>query len=483
MATAATYDLTQTSNALEDSARAKIFHWAVAGATLIGFAVALEQHPPRSDLGGIGAWILACLLADLMYVRIGRSITLTMSLPVVLAAALLYPPVTTAIIAFLGLLETDELRGKSSIQRSLFNRSQVALSAASASLMIHVVAPGITEWPLVAVACALGLVADCVVNITLVSISTVLSRRASCKQVLLGFWGAEPGASLGIYASTCLIGPLLAHVYEDWGAWALLTCTAVLVPLRTALVRIQSLGATTELIRVREAEIDSVNESALAGRRDERLTLAGDLHDEVLPALFKVHLMGEVLKQDLASGRLLDLDDDLPELLEATSKAQDAVRRVVGELRTARSAVRDVARTIRSLADQLENDAELSIRLRLCELESGERSALVMVQVAREALVNSSRYSGATLIEVELRDCRDGFAELTIRDDGRGFDLGRVDTARHFGLQLMKERVEATGGRLSVESSPGTGTSVLARIPLTDRPVKNNNPPGRSQEG
>ncbi len=471
MAAAATHDLTQSSNAgLGDSARAKIFHWALAGVTLFGFAVALEQHHPRGDVGEIGAWILASLLADVMYVRVGRSITLSMSLPVVLAAAILHPPATTAMIAFLGSLDPGELQGRSSIQRSLFNRSQVALSAASASLVIHVVAPGVTEWPLVVVACAFGLVADCVVNVALVSISTVLSGRAGWTQVLSGFWGAEPGASLGIYALTCLIAPLMAHVYEDWGAWALLTCTAVLVPIRTALVRIQSLGATTELIRVRDAEIESVNESALAGRRDERLTLAGDLHDEVLPALFKVHLMGEVLKQDLASGRLLDLDDDLPELLGATSEAQDAIRRVVGELRTARSAVRDVSKTIRSIADQLENDANPRIRLRLCELESGERSALVMVQVAREALVNSSRYSGAELIEVELRESQNGFAELTIRDKGRGFDIGRVDTSRHFGLQLMKERVEAAGGRLLVESSPGTGTSVLARIPLTDRP-------------
>jgi len=465
----ATHDLTQSNGALGDSARAKIFHWAVAGVTLFGFAVALEQHPPRGHADEIGAWILACLLADLMYVRIGRSITLTMSLPVVLAAAILFPPGTTAMIAFLGLLEPGELRGKSSVQRSLFNRSEVALSAASASLVIHAVAPGVTEWPLVVVACACGLLADCVVNVALVSISTVLSGRAGWKQVLLGFWGPEPGPSLGIYASTCLIGPLLVHVYEDWGVWALLTCTALLVPLRTALVRIQSLGATTELIRVRDAEIESVNESALAGRRDERLTLAGDLHDEVLPALFKVHLMGEVLKQDLASGRLLDLDDDLPELLEATSEAQGAVRRVVGELRTARSAVRDVSRTIRSLADQVENDGKPMIRLRLCELEAGDKSALVMVQVAREALVNSSRYSGAELIEVELRDCRDGFAELSIRDDGHGFDIAGVDQSLHFGLQLMKERVEAAGGRLLVESFPGIGTSVLAWIPLADR--------------
>jgi len=240
------------------------------------------------------------------------------------------------------------------------------------------------------------------------------------------------------------------------------------MPLRVALVRIQSLDATSELVRVRDAEIESVNASALIGRRDERLTLAGDLHDEVLPALFKVHLMGEVLKQDLASGRLLELDDDLPELLEATSAAQVAVRRVVGDLRASRSAVRNVSRTIRNLADELEGDGKPRIRLRLSELECCEKSALVMVQVAREALVNSSRYSGAGVIDVELGPSHDGRAQLRIQDDGCGFDLDSVDTSRHFGLQLMRERVEAAGGFLAIQSSLKTGTAVLATLPVED---------------
>jgi signal transduction histidine kinase len=240
------------------------------------------------------------------------------------------------------------------------------------------------------------------------------------------------------------------------------------MPLRVALVRIQSLDATTELIKVRDAEIASVNASAIAGRQDERLTLAGDLHDEVLPALYKVHLMGEVLKQDLASGRLLELDDDLPELLDATSAAQEAVRRVVGDLRTSRSAVRNVSTTIRSVADQLESDTHPRIWLRLSELECSDRAALVMVQVAREALGNSSRHSGAALIEVELRPTQDGFADLMIRDDGSGFDTSTVDTSCHFGLQLMRERVQAAGGHLSIESVLGSGTAIRARIPLED---------------
>jgi len=254
------------------------------------------------------------------------------------------------------------------------------------------------------------------------------------------------------------------------------------MPIRVAMSRMQALGVTGELIRIRDAEVALANASAVAGRRDERLIVAGDLHDEVLPALFKVHLMGQVLKQDLASGRLLDLDDDLPGLLDATAAAQAAVRGVVGELRSSRTAIRNVARAIRSQADQIEADGGPRIELSLCDLECADIARLVIVQVAREALVNSARYSSAERIRVCLLQQSDDQAQLTIADDGCGFDPDEIDRGSHFGLQLMSERVESVGGRLELIASPGLGTIVTATIPLNGVP-KTNNPPGFPQEG
>ncbi len=80
-----------------------------------------------------------------------------------------------------------------------------------------------------------------------------------------------------------------------------------------------------------------ISEKIADERRDERLSVAAGLHDEVLPLLYKVHLMGQVLKQDLSSGRLFDLEDDLPELLGATEEASRAMQSLIGSLR--RSAV------------------------------------------------------------------------------------------------------------------------------------------------
>ena len=108
----------------------------------------------------------------------------------------------------------------------------------------------------------------------------------------------------------------------------------------------------------------------------------------------------------------------------------------------------------------------------------------MLVQVAREALVNGSRYSDARRIRVELRPVDDAWAQLTIEDDGRGFSPDHVDRSSHFGLQLMRERVDAVDGELSIQSIPGAGTTVIARVPVVSSPRDSNQPSqGMPREG
>jgi signal transduction histidine kinase len=471
------------SEALPDTQPARAFHWAVAAFTVSVLFTLLVMDPGVVEVPELAAWVLASLLADLMYVRIGKSITLSMSLPVLLAAAYIHIPAVTGLIAFLGCLDPRELQGKSSIERVLFNRSQIALAVGSASYGMHLFQHEQLTWLAIVGIFILGLAIDCVVNVAFVVVSTVLSGRASMWDALAGLWGAEPAASLALYGSMCLVAPSLLLIYREWGAWALLVCTSLLFPFRLALTRIESLGLTTHVARIREAALADAVASASAHRREERLQLAGDLHDEVLPALFRVHLLGEVLKQDLASGRLLDLDDDLPDLLVATNAAQQAVRQVVGNLRTTRSAIRNVARAIRSCAEQLEGEGGPRIDLRLGELSICEDASLVLFQVAREGMVNASRYSGAQRIRVELHERTPGWAELTVADDGDGFVLEAVDWESHFGLQLMKERVEGVHGHLEVETSRGVGTVVTATVPVTEDVAGNETTPPAAREG
>ena len=89
---------------------------------------------------------------------------------------------------------------------------------------------------------------------------------------------------------------------------------------------------------------------------------------------------------------------------------------------------------------------------------------LLAYQVIREALNNSARHAKAQAISVRLWQTEE-LVRLSVKDDGMGFDPSAVDRDRHFGLQLIAERVEAARGTVVIDSRLGEGTIVSATLP------------------
>jgi len=85
-----------------------------------------------------------------------------------------------------------------------------------------------------------------------------------------------------------------------------------------------------------------------------------------------------------------------------------------------------------------------------------------------EALQNAAKHSEARHISVWVRN-EDDQIRLTIRDDGRGFSIARLE--RQNGLRNIADRLEALGGRVRIESRPGNGTLIEGCIPLTSVPA------------
>jgi signal transduction histidine kinase len=88
-----------------------------------------------------------------------------------------------------------------------------------------------------------------------------------------------------------------------------------------------------------------------------------------------------------------------------------------------------------------------------------------MLRVAQEALHNALRHSGAEQVDVTL-ERHDGLVTLRVTDDGSGFDPRSIRRAgRHLGLVSMRDRASGVGGRLTVESAPGKGTTIEMEVP------------------
>jgi signal transduction histidine kinase len=370
------------------------------------------------------------------------------------------------LVAFIGVLDVRELRREVTLSRALFNRAQVSISAMAGASVFFALGGRLGTWPWAAIAGLLALSVDSVVNYLFVGSYWAMKDERGLREVLGRMRLGPIESFLPTYLCFGFLSVFVGEAYLAWGLAGVLACIAPVTLARQAFLHRHLLERAGSEIERRNESIRRASARIAEERRDERMVIAGELHDEVLPPLFKVHLMGQVLKQDLKSGQLLALDDDLPGLLEATEVAQAAVRGMLGGLR--RSPVRPagLVTTLELLARRLESDGGPPIELDLDvdTFPASDVSEFLCYQVAREALNNVARHAQASRARVSLKS--DGeVIRLLVEDDGVGFTLGSVDRDAHFGLQFLLERVETCGGMAAVDSEVGLGTRVAAVIP------------------
>ena len=442
-------------------------YFQIAGPLVIAALIAgaiLQRSSLAPLLPLMAIWAAVVAVADLLPVQLWGEVSFSVSLPVTLSAGMLLGPLPAALVCAAGALDPRELRREVSFAKALYNRGQVAASVWIASVVFHSFGVPVISWPLVFLPTMAALATDFTANMLFVAIPVGVRMRVSAPVVLRRVFGESPTGYITGYISLGLVAVLQATLVHVVGLWGLVASLAPLGIARQVFVQGQRLGLARSRLESKDRALLDATEHVSEERRDERMALAGGLHDEVLPPLFKVHLMGQVLRQDLISGRLLDLDEDLPALLAATEAAQSAIRSLLGQLRRSPIGTSGLSSTIRLLARQLENAGSPRFVLNLQEVGGTYLSQLLIFQVAREAMTNAARHSRAHQVSVRLWK-EDGMSRLMVADDGTGFDRSGVDKTRHFGLQIMVERVEAASGRVAIDSRFGEGTTVVAAIP------------------
>jgi NarL family two-component system sensor histidine kinase LiaS len=197
---------------------------------------------------------------------------------------------------------------------------------------------------------------------------------------------------------------------------------------------------------------------------EARNRLARDLHDSVKQQIFATSFQ-------VAAARAL-IDDDakaaethLAQAEELVHGAQKELNVLIGEMRPAALEGKGLAGALRDYVKGWSQSAEIPAEVHVRgEREVPLQQEQALFRVAQEALANVARHSGAEHAEVDLIYTPDTLT-LRVADDGRGFDPAKVP-GDGFGLQSMRERVERLGGRVSVESAPGKGTTVTCVCPL-----------------
>lgn len=143
----------------------------------------------------------------------------------------------------------------------------------------------------------------------------------------------------------------------------------------------------------------------------------------------------------------------------------ESLREVAHSIRSTSAVARPVADAVESELRTLENatgiEVDLEIEGNLSSLSDSQK--IVLFRVVQEALSNVRKHSEAEKVSVTLRSTRT-FVALTVMDDGRGFDPGRLGNDR-LGLAGISERVRLLGGAVEIETGSGTGTTVRATLP------------------
>jgi two-component system nitrate/nitrite sensor histidine kinase NarX len=219
-------------------------------------------------------------------------------------------------------------------------------------------------------------------------------------------------------------------------------------------------------LAVENARLQEDAQSAATWRERERLSR--ELHDGLAQMLGALHTFSKVAAAKLANGDLAGADLALREVGAITGQAFDEVRQSIFGLRTMVSRGLGLIPAIAEYLHEFSDRSGIPVRLEVDQGVTVRLSPEVeaqLIRIVQEALSNVWRHAKATQATVRFSG-GDGSVHVTIEDDGVGFAVASLPTSAHFGLQTMRERAESAGGTLKVESTPGLGTRVLARLPV-----------------
>ena len=475
----------------EEAAPRRTFFIEIAVSVTALVLLAFLLFEERQDLAWLPLlWAGLIAAVELVPVPAWRGVTISVGFPILVMVAILYPPGLAGLIAFLGASDPRELKREVGLGLALFNRSQVALSVVAASAVFHLVVPPDAGAALKIAGAALAAVADYVVNVSLVTgyMSLKLGHRPSAmlRQLTIG----SLNDFLFSYLGLGVLGLALAELFLAVGAWSIPACLAPLLFARQAFFRAQALEEATRELKEREQVLRELSNTIAEERADERLQIAGYLHDDLAQVLFRLSLQVDIARKMLDKEELVELESQLEKIRESKQETSDRVRALIRDLHRSPLGAKGLAEALESFTDEVGRESSVVFHHDVEDIDLPAPIALLIYHIAREGIMNALKHARARDLWVAVHQADDDIV-FELRDNGVGFDTSAPGPEGHFGMAMMRERAQVGGGSFDVESEPGKGTTITVRFPVSllqrdqepDGGPESANGPGRASRG
>lgn len=233
----------------------------------------------------------------------------------------------------------------------------------------------------------------------------------------------------------------------------------------------QSEHRSNELLKqskVLQKELQSLSRRILSTQEDERKRISRELHDVIAQTLTGINLRLADLKTE-ARTNAKGFSRKISSTQRLVEKSVDIIHKFARELRPTVLDDLGLIPALHSFVKTFSKDTGISANLNAFagveKLNNDRRT--VLYRVAHEALTNVARHANASRVDIRIKSLPKAVI-MEISDNGQGFEPQKLlcaKSCRHLGLLGSRERVEMVGGKFTIKSAPGKGTTIQAQIP------------------
>ncbi len=482
-----------------DNWRSNLFQVLVVVPLIAFLGFTLPDHREELFRTSVLLFVLTVAAVDLIPVPAWGGMQLSLSFPILLGVAIVYPPPIAAAVAFLGSFDPRELRRQMPFLRAVFNRAQMAASTLAGSVLFHLV--GEAEGPVgrLVLGVVIAAIAAYAVNAFSVALHQTLFRGIGLGQVLRKMHGAAPYEFLLSYIGLGLFGAVIARFFVTEGFWSVIVFLGPLVFARQMYFRSRGLADRlsdqNEILAEQAARLEVLleKEHHTVDELRELNRMKGEFvavvsHELRTPVTALIGYAKTLRQPEFANDVVMR-----DEFLERMERQSDRLLRLVENLLTAsrieskqlplalaRVLFEDLVReVIESLAADA-NRIHVQISNDLPVLTTDRQ---LLSRVLQNLVDNALKYSpDGSPCELEAASEGGGIV-FWVQDYGIGIpddELPRIfdrfyqvdqSSTRTFrgaglGLSLVKDLLRHLGGTIEVQSIQGQGSRFTVTLPI-----------------